>query len=328
MFNLPNQFWNLATPVAPRRPLVFAWALDVALAAVLTAVAFAARIFLGFIGPGILIFAVCYPLLLIATLVAGARAGALTLVLTILLFWYAFVPERYSYILSATVDGVNVALYLVAGLAIIAIGEAYRRTYAKLQVERARTKLLIREMQHRKKNAVAVMSSIVAQSLKHDPDSAKKITGRLVALQIGEDILWSDDQARVALRDILVRQLESYDASRLTIDGPDAFISGELARTLCLVVNELATNAVKYGALSDDSGRVAVTWGDSPDPTYLHWSETGGPPATKPEKAGFGTFLMGRLLSQHGGSITTSYNGAKGLVCTVNFQDVSPRSGL
>src|SRR5262245_50173155 len=97
MLNFPNQFWNLARAEAAKRSAAQALAHDVILAALLTGAAFGIRLTLGFIGTNVLIFAVCYPILLLATLLAGLRAGLLTLLFSILTFWYAFVPEYYSF---------------------------------------------------------------------------------------------------------------------------------------------------------------------------------------------------------------------------------------
>ncbi len=319
MLKFTNQFWNLGRGDLRGRPAVVTLLHDIALAALFVAVAFLTRWLLGFIGP-VLIFAVCYPDLLLATLVAGTRAGILALVFSIVSFWYAFVPKYYSFALPTVVDATNVVLYGVVGLILIWISERYRRVYARLQVERARGELLVREMQHRTKNGLAVASSIIHQTLKHDPETAKTISGRLAALRAGDELMWTESRAPMSVDVLLRRELSSYDPTRLTIAGPDAEVSAELARTLCLVVHELATNAAKYGAWSTQSGHVEVSWGGGWSPTYLKWSERGGPPPKEGGKAGFGTFLIARLLTQHRGKLSTSF-APEGVQCVATFVD-------
>lgn len=269
-------------------------------------------------GPKILVFAVCYPILLLVTLIAGLRAGLFTLILTTLVFWYVFIPANYSFDLPSLVDGLNVAIFSIAGLAVIWISEMYRRTYERLLAERARNELLLREMQHRSKNSLAVVSSIVSQSLKHSPTDARTINERLTALRQGEEVLWSEITS-ISVEELLRGALSSYDQSRLTLIGEELNVSGELAKSLILIIHELATNAVKYGAWSRADGAVSVTWGRGPTAKFLKWAETGGPKPVDNAKPGFGTFLIGRLLRQHHGTIDASYT-ATGLVAAITFR--------
>lgn len=317
MLRFANQFWNLGRGDLPRRSPVAALLHDLFLAAVLVGLAFLVRWMLGLIGP-VLIFAVCYPMLLCATLLAGLRAGLLALLFSVLLFWYVFVPEYYSFNIPTVVDGANVALYALAGIAVIWISQRYRVAHANLQAETARSELLIREMQHRSKNALAVVTSIVNQSLKDHPDTARTITGRLAALTDSENMIWGDSVQEIPLKELLKRELASYDPERLHLDGPDVTVSGELARTLSLVVHELATNAVKHGAWSNTSGVVTLTWGDGPSPSFLKWTESGGPTPKQDGKSGFGTVLISRLLTQHRGRLETIYT-ASGIVRIASF---------
>lgn len=318
MLKLANQFWNLGRGDLPERRPVVALVQDVILATVFVGLAFLVRWLLGLIGSKVLIFAVCYPALLIVTLIAGFRAGLFALIISTLAFWWAFVPEYYSFTLPTTVDATNIWLYIVVGLAVLWISEQYRRSHSKLLVERARNELLVREMQHRTKNSLAVVSSIVSQSLKDLPDRAKAINGRLAALREGEESMWSGDRKAVPVRDLIAREFASYDASRLTLTGPDAEVGGELARTMCLVVHEFATNAVKYGAWSTPTGYVDVTWTGINEPTRLIWAERGGPPPRDGAKPGFGTFLIGRLLTQHRGRLDAKFTPT-GVIWTATF---------
>lgn len=324
MLKLTNQIWNLGRGDLPERAPAVRLLHDIVVSILAVGLAFFLRWSLGLLGPKVLIFAVCYPILLGVTLIAGARAGFLTLLSTALIFWYVFVPEYYSFVLPSVVDGTNVALYVAAGIATIWISEKYRRTYEGLQVEKARNELLLREMQHRSKNSLAVVSSIVTQSLKHSPDEARRITERLSALRQGEEVLWNEINS-ISVKDLLGSSLSSYDQSRLILNGEDMHVGGELAKSLILIVHELATNAVKYGAWSNSEGVVRVAWGQGPAFKFLAWSETGGPKPVADARPGFGTYLIGRLLRQHRGSIETAYE-PNGIVCKITFRS-SEKSG-
>lgn len=325
MLKLGNQFWNLGRGDLPERSPALALIHDLILATLFVGLAFLMRWLLGLIGSKVLIFAVCYPILLIVTLIAGFRAGLFALILSTLAFWWAFVPEYYSFTLPSTVDATNIVLYIVAGVAVLWISERYRKSHSKLLVERARNELLMREMQHRAKNGLAVVSSIVSQSLKDIPDRAKTINGRLAALRDGEESMWTGDRKAMPVRDLLERELASYDLSRLTLEGPNLQVSGELARTMCLVVHEFATNAVKYGAWSTPTGRVDVTWNGIDEPRRLMWSERGGPPPKAGSKPGFGTYLIGRLLTQHKGKLDAKFTES-GVRWTATFESHTGRS--
>jgi two-component sensor histidine kinase len=318
VLNLKNQIWNLGRGDLPERSPAVRLAHDMVLAVAAVGLAFLIRYGLGVFGPKVLIFAVCYPILLLVTLISGLRAGIFSLILSTLVFWYVFIPEYYSFDVPSLVDGLNVALYAVAGLAIIWISEQYRRTYERLLAERARSELLLREMHHRSKNNLAVVSSIVSQSLKHNPHEARRINERLTALRQGEEVLWSEITS-ISIEELLRGALSSYDQARLTLSGEELNVSGELAKSLILIIHELATNAVKYGAWSSADGVVCVSWGKGPIGKFLKWTETGGPRPVVNAKPGFGTFLIGRLLRQHHGAIETSFP-ATGLVAAISFR--------
>jgi two-component sensor histidine kinase len=296
---------------------------DFVFAAALVVLAFSARSALGLFGGNILIFAVCYPFLMLATLVAGLRCGLITLGLTTLMFWWAFVSPGYSFELGTRSDGINIALYLLAGGAVVWISHLYRDVVENFRAQKAQNELLIRELHHRSKNSVAVISSIVKQSLKDDRGASEKIIGRLNALKSGDDMLLGDSVRAVGMADLLRRELNFYDLSRVSLSGPDISLDGSLAKTICMIAHELATNAVKYGAWSNRSGVVDIAWSINGDRGSLVWTERDGPRVLAPPKAGFGTFLIERLLTQHSGQAELAYPPS-GFVCSLTFAGVRP----
>ncbi|HET6389784.1 MAG TPA: HWE histidine kinase domain-containing protein [Hyphomicrobium sp.] len=283
------------------RPAGMAVLADFLLAGGLVSVAFIVRWLLGFAGERVLVFAVCFPAVLAATLIAGFRCGIMSLFISTILFSWAFISPTRSFALMSFVDVLNIALYVAVGAVIIWIGHLYRRMVERLRAAKSKNELLMRELSHRSKNSLAVLSAIISQSLRHDPAQARKIIGRVAALKLGEELMLEAEVAPIALRDLLARELTVYEVDRLTLDGTQMAVPGDLAKTLSMVVHELATNALKYGAWSTDVGRVSITWGAHGQSSYLRWAEDGGPAPTPPEKVGFGTFLIERLIAGHHG---------------------------
>lgn len=294
---------------------------DIFFAVTLVGLAFLARSVLGLLGGNILIFAVCYPILMLATLSAGLRCGLITLGLSAIAFWWAFVPATFSFKLGSQSDGINIALNLLAGGAVVWISHLYKETVEKFRAQKDKNDLLVRELHHRSKNSVAIISSIVKQSLKDDSNASEKIIGRLNALKSGDDMLFGDGGEPVRLAELLQRELCVYDLSRLSLSGPDISVDGPLGKTLCMIAHELATNAVKYGAWSTRSGVVDVVWSVNGERGLLVWTERHGPTVSAPPKAGFGTFLIERLLGQHSGQAELIY-APSGFVCSLTFAGV------
>src|SRR5262249_49471717 len=133
-----------------------------------------------------------------------------------------------------------------------------------------------------------------------------------------------DPEGGVDLEYLVVEELLSYHAregEQLRISGPPVRFQPKAAETFALAIHELATNAIKYGALSQPAGRVDVSWrvDDAADPTQLvfEWREKGGPPVAPPRRKGFGNELLERTLAfELKGRTTLAYNSS-GLQCTI-----------
>jgi PAS domain S-box-containing protein len=167
----------------------------------------------------------------------------------------------------------------------------------------ARQALLVRELQHRTKNILAVMQSVVSNTLARGTDlaSAKEaIIGRLHALARAQEFVASGPTGGVGLRELVVMELSAF-AARTSITGIPVVMSADFAQKFSLVIHELATNAAKHGALSTPNGRVLLDWEikhQSSDPTLIFsWSERDGPPVRPPAEAGFGSKLIAATMS-------------------------------
>lgn len=181
-----------------------------------------------------------------------------------------------------------------------------------------RQRLLVDELNHRVKNTLATVQAIAQQTLRGSatPERfAEAFEARLMALSKTHNALTDSHWTGAGLRQILWQELSPYGAERVTMVGPDVQLSARLALALGMVFHELATNAAKYGALSD-GGRLAVTWSvDASEDLSLDWRETGGPPASPPARKGFGSRLIERSITgELQGRIQMDY-ATTGLAC-------------
>jgi PAS domain S-box-containing protein len=170
---------------------------------------------------------------------------------------------------------------------------------ARIQAEQQRA-LLNGELSHRLKNTLAMVQGIAGQTLRTLSDQApvQAFTERLIALSQAHDVLMQDSWAAAPVRSVVEKVLALQMAlDRFRIEGPDLALAPQATLSLSLLLHELTTNAIKYGALSAEGGVVHVTWRIAVDqmtePTVvLTWRERGGPPAHAPEKRGFGARLI------------------------------------
>lgn len=157
--------------------------------------------------------------------------------------------------------------------------------------------LVNQELGHRLKNTLAMVQAIASQTLRDlsDKPSLNAFNERLAALGHAHDVLLRRDWTGASLAEVVGASVEPHDAgSRVAIDGPDIRIGSRTAVALSLMLHELATNAIKYGALSVPEGSVRLSWRIDAETMHFHWQETGGPPAKPTEHKGFGTRLINR----------------------------------
>tara|TARA_R110002020_G_scaffold137805_3_gene307443 strand:- start:5732 stop:7213 length:1482 start_codon:yes stop_codon:yes gene_type:complete len=187
-----------------------------------------------------------------------------------------------------------------------------------------RQRLLLAELNHRVKNTLASVQSIVSQTLRSasDPVTAKHDIGaRLAALSKAHNLLSAQEWTSADLGEIIGQEVAVFDPERISLDGPRFTLSPRASISLAMLVHELSTNAVKYGALSSESGRVAIAWSEGPDGVFkLVWRETGGPSAVQPERKGFGSRLIEKIVSgEFGGSYAPSYR-EEGFSCVLTLE--------
>jgi PAS domain S-box-containing protein len=192
----------------------------------------------------------------------------------------------------------------------------------------ARQNLLMLELSHRVKNTLATVQSIVRQTFRQtqDPGLAfRAVVGRLGAIAHTHELLTASNWEGASIRSVVDAEFVPLPSSAVRVLGRDFLLGPRVAQTLSLIVHELTTNAVKYGALSCASGQVTVSWevsraaGGSRRVRFT-WSETGGPEVHAPSRRGFGHNLIERATAHElGGSAEIEYPLA-GLRCTLTFQ--------
>ncbi|KQR73134.1 PAS domain S-box protein [Rhizobium sp. Leaf341] len=172
----------------------------------------------------------------------------------------------------------------------------------------AEKELINREMAHRLKNMLAMVQAIATQTLRPVTEQVhvRTFEKRLHALSRAHDVLLHDNHDSAPIQAIMATTLESVaPADRFDLRGPRTIVGPKGALSLALLLHELGTNAVKYGALSNENGRVAIDWfieGTGAERSlHLTWQETGGPLVTPPERKGFGSKLLRMGLAGSGG---------------------------
>ncbi|MDP1986627.1 sensor histidine kinase [Phenylobacterium sp.] len=193
-------------------------------------------------------------------------------------------------------------------------------TERKLAEEHLR--LMVHELNHRVKNSLATVQAISAQTLRGREvpvEVREALTSRLLALAKAHDVLTDARWAGARLEEIAAQAAEPYGVERFRIEGPGVILPPRAAIAMALAFHELATNAAKYGALSNESGEIQLGWrleeAADPPKLQLSWRERGGPPVIPPTRKGFGSRLIQRgLAAEFVGEVRMDFPPS-GLVC-------------
>lgn len=199
----------------------------------------------------------------------------------------------------------------------------------KEKQDQAYRKLLVDELNHRVKNTLSTVQSIVSQALRRSSDREiiGAIESRLGALSRSHDLLTLERWESVGLCDVVMQAVEPFEAignrpKRISIDGENSRLTPKAGLAFSIAFNELCTNATKYGALSNSTGLVNITWKVQPttagERLTLQWQETGGPVVSLPTHQGFGSRVLERGLAfELQGKVDLVYH-RDGLVCSID----------
>ena len=200
----------------------------------------------------------------------------------------------------------------------VAIAGASRDLTERKQAEETQ-RLLLNELNHRIKNTFATVQAISSQTLRNASDlpSAKEaLERRIASMAHAHDLLTERSWTGAHLTEIVQRILNTFAPTQLAISGPAVEVSARHALALSMALHELATNAIKYGALSCPEGHVAVQWRIQDATLHLDWEERGGPPVAYPTRKGFGSRLLERTVRGLGGKAELDYD-VRGLRCSI-----------
>jgi two-component sensor histidine kinase len=268
------------------------------------------------------------PAVLLATIFGGAAGGLSCLLIALLGAWYLFLGVRFSFAFAAHEPAVLLAS-LTAGAIVIGASMLLRELIFRLEAAKEREHLLVLELQHRVKNNLAVVQAVAAQTLRSAPDLAAFRTAfaeRLAALGCAHNLLSRGSGEIVGLEELVEQTLAPFEGlAAIVVQGTPVTIRAQQAVSIVLCLHELATNAAKYGALSQSAGTVEIRWlghfdGDHLE-VVLNWTERGGPPVSAPSRRGFGSRLLTKGVDP-GHSAKVSFE-PHGLSWSVSFRAMS-----
>jgi PAS domain S-box-containing protein len=219
----------------------------------------------------------------------------------------------------------------IASLGAFAIDNARLHRATEVEIEERRraeraNQLLINEIKHRVKNTLGTVQAMATQTFRQAPIGERNaFVGRLHALAEAHDALTQREWGSVPLGEVTARALHPFcDAARRRVSsgGADTLLTPNRALLISMVLHELGTNAVKYGALSNDDGTVDVVWDiageGKPRKLRLTWTEKGGPPASEPKKKGFGSRMIEHAIRGEQGMSEFRF-GPGGLTCRIEM---------
>jgi PAS domain S-box-containing protein len=185
-------------------------------------------------------------------------------------------------------------------------------------------RVLAREVDHRAKNLLSLVQATVHLTKADTAEDFKAaIEGRIKALSNAHTLLAESRWAGADIRTLVTEELSPFGAegmSRADVDGPDLILRPQSAQAIAMVLHELTTNAVKYGALSKPSGRIRVEWScPRGGQLVLRWNETDGPPVKPPTRRGFGTRVIESIIRAEKGEVRYNWR-ADGLACEFSIE--------
>jgi len=270
-------------------------------------------------------FVAYYPFVLLSALLLGWRNAVWVTMASAVTANFLFMLPRYSFFHDFT-DTFGALLFVISSALIIGVADTLRRTLRDAHDARLREAHLNRELQHRVKNTLAVVQGLATQTFRDVPDAKPQLVtlqGRIQALAEANEILRHGHWETCKLPDLAMRALEPFNsAGAISLVGPSCSLQEASCVPLVLALHELATNAVKYGALSTQQGVVEVRWtlnaAEKGEGSLLtmEWAESGGPQVEPPSRRGLGSRL---LRPQSGISDVALIFASEGVRCRIEI---------
>lgn len=272
---------------------------------------------------GGLYFTFLFPAVLIAGLFGGTWSGISTAVLGSLVTAYLWMPPRLSLHLSGDGEFRLIAFWSVASL-VIFLSAFVHTVLDRLALEEAHAATVSREMQHRVQNTLTLVQAIARQTFRAADDFAaaqRVFFARLDALGRAQNLLAELDDD-VGIETLIRAALGPFDMTQFVLSGPAVTLPKDGSLSFALLIHELATNAAKYGALSNAAGSVEISWTVEPQQNArLIWKERRGPAVIQSSREGFGSTLLRTAFPQGAGDANIVFE-PDGVRCTINFRIV------
>jgi len=199
---------------------------------------------------------------------------------------------------------------------------AILRDLTERKKDEAHRQLLMRELEHRLRNVLARVQIVIQRSA-GGSGFREALLDRVKSMMRSYELLSRASWRGVTISDLIADQLKPYDANHTSrIEGPEIVLNADATQALSMVIHELTTNAVKYGALSAPEGNVTVSWRqetapDGREQLALQWHERGGPVVERPKHHGYGTNLIRELLTYEFHGTVDQRFAPEGLTCQI-----------
>ncbi|QUD89521.1 sensor histidine kinase [Phenylobacterium montanum] len=276
-------------------------------------------------------FATLFPAVLVATLSAGVPSALTTIVAgAAATLWFSMAQSHQH-----PADAIpRLIVWVITGSMMAVISFALRRTLVdlkdrtmQLRIAQDELRVLVRELEHRGKNTLAVIQAIsnaTARASSSVNEYRSALSGKLQALGRAYSLLTRDRSTPAPLAGLIQQILAPFGDQVVVQTGPPLLVDPQVSVAFALALHELATNAAKYGALSGPQGRVELSWRSHQDRYVLTWQECGGPRPPAQTTEGFGSKLIRQAFARVPGAELSIEAAPAGLSCTVKL---SPRQG-
>lgn len=263
-----------------------------------------------------------FPAILIASIWGGTRAGLTTLVLGWLVTSAFWLHPSGEPSLDGAVFWKAAAFVVFGGLLLICAG-MLRDLVVQLRRSEEHARVLAAEMEHRIENLLATVTALARQTARSTGSVEEHVSAfeaRMAALGQARKLALAAPAGAADLDRLMKVVLSPFGLERITLNGSDCLVPDRLSTMLALAFHELATNALKYGALSQLGGRVDIRCSRTPAGMEVIWQESGGPAVAKPTRSGFGTRMIRQSLAAHGASAELDFV-PDGLRCRLVFPE-------
>jgi two-component sensor histidine kinase len=263
-----------------------------------------------------------FPAVMIAAIWGGPIAGLTTLVGGAGLASFFWLAPLFDIDVAEGL-GPHLLGFLLVGGVVLVVAAVLRSLVDRQQAAEERALLLAEEMRHRVRNLMGLVIAISHQTGRQAQgldDFLEQFGGRMEALSaaLALEPNAATDAAVMDLDALIARVLAPFGHERCSMAGPALPVGPAAASAVALVLHELATNAVKYGALSVPEGRVDIGWRHAESRTEIEWREIGGPPVSQPSSRGFGSRLIQSAFARSQGETTIDY-AISGVHCRIRF---------